>query len=218
MKVFAFDFDGVIIDSTKFLAENYKRFLKSKGVEPSKEDLDFFFSNTIDRILEYLYEKYKIKISKKEVEDYFFEKEKEFVEEFKNSEHIDWLKKTIKLLKDKEFKVIVLSHSPFERINYSLSAFGIKDLFDEIISDERIPTDKIDYFIDYIYYNRVDEPYLIDDSPRIAMKAVKNNISTLFYYNPLRLSLKDAKKLAKSLNIPLIKDFEELYNYVKEKF
>jgi len=129
MRVFAFDFDGVIIDSTKFLAENYKKFLKSKGIEPSEEDLDFFFSNTIDKILEYLYEKYKIKISKKEVEDYFFEKEKEFVEKFKNSEHINWLKKTIELLKERGCKVIVLSHSPFERINYSLSAFGIKNLF-----------------------------------------------------------------------------------------
>jgi phosphoglycolate phosphatase-like HAD superfamily hydrolase len=215
MKVFAFDFDGVILDSTKFLAENYKNFLRNYGITPSEEDLDFFFSNTIDKIIEYLNEKYKINVDKKIVEDYFFKKEKEFLNGFRNSEHIKDLKEIINILQNKGFKVIILSHSPFERINYAINVFGIKNLFDEIISDERIMTDKVDYFKDYIHYNKVKEAYLLDDSPKIVAKAKVNNIKPIFYYNPLRMNLESAKKFAEEINIPLIKDFKELKSFVK---
>ncbi|MEO2154665.1 MAG: hypothetical protein ABGW69_02550, partial [Nanoarchaeota archaeon] len=92
---------------------------------------------------------------------------------------------------------------------------SVKNLFDEIISDERIISDKIDYFKDYIHYNKVKEAYLLDDSPKIVAKAKVNNIEPIFYYNPLRMDFESAKKFAEEINVPLIRDFKELKNFVK---
>ncbi|MEO2154438.1 MAG: HAD family phosphatase [Nanoarchaeota archaeon] len=214
MKVFAFDFDGVIIDSTKFLVENYRKFLEKRGIKPDKEDLEFFFSNTIDNIIKYLNEKYKLNLTKKEVEDYFFIEEKRFLDGFKESDHINELKEIINYLKNKGFKMIILSHSPFERINYAIEKFRIKHLFDDIISDERILTDKIDYFTNYIHYNDVKEAYLLDDSPNLVIKAKLNNIKSFLYFNPLRITNELAEKLSKEYHIPVIKNFKEIRHHI----
>jgi len=213
MKVFAFDFDGVILDSTKLLRENYIHFLKKYGVEPDNEDIEFFYNNTVDQIIKYLNEKYKLNLIKREVEEAFFENEKLFITNFKNSEHINELKEVLDYLKNKDFKLIVLSHSPYERIIYALKKFNLKDYFDDIISDEKILTDKIDYFSNFIYYNKIKEAFLVDDSPKICLKALNYNIKPFLYYNPLRFSFEEASKFSKIYNIPLITKFSELLNY-----
>jgi phosphoglycolate phosphatase-like HAD superfamily hydrolase len=214
MDVFAFDFDGVILDSTKLLRENYLHFLKKYGITPDKNDIDFFYSNTIDNIINYLNEKYKLNLKKYEVEESFFENERSFISNFKDNNHIKKLKDILNYLKTKGFHVIILSHSPYERISYALKNFGLENYFEEIISDERIMTDKVDYFTNYVYYNKVNKAYLIDDSPKICLKALSNNINPFLYYNPLRFSLEEAEKFSKLNRIPLIKNFEELKKFV----
>jgi len=213
MKVFAFDFDGVVLDSTKLLRENYIHFLSKYGIKADKSDLEFFYNNTIDNIIKYLNEKYKLNLKKKEVENSFFENELVFIRNFKNSDHIKELKEILDYLKEKGFYLIILSHSPYDRIAYALKEFNLYYYFTEIISDEKILTDKIDYFSNFIYYNKINEAFLIDDSPKICLKAIKNNIKSFLYYNPLRMSIEESLKFSKNYNIPLIRHFSDLKKF-----
>jgi beta-phosphoglucomutase family hydrolase len=137
-----FDHDGVIVNTEPLHVEVWKEFFKQKGEVVTDEDLEdkALGKTEIDVIKTFIKDKTEAKY-----EELLKERRKLFHQFFeKNFTEIPGVKDFINSLKETKLKVGAASSSPKDRVEYSLDRLDVRDIFQTVVTAERVKKGKPD--------------------------------------------------------------------------
>ncbi len=140
MKAYIFDMDGVIANSEPVHVRTEKEVFRKHGLETTDEELASYTGVTPEFFFQDMIRKHNLDTTFDEI---FEEKDKLLFDLCeKHLEPVPGVIDLIKKLKAEGRKLAVASSSHHNFINFVLTRFGIKDLFDVIVSGQDVENGK----------------------------------------------------------------------------
>ncbi|MFC1530108.1 HAD-IA family hydrolase [Gemmatimonadota bacterium] len=133
MKVFVFDMDGVLVDTTGSLFNRYLDFLKGFGKEGSKIEFDILNGPRLPEIVAYLKEKYDLGMSEKELLAIY---QKKMAGVYDDPKLISGVREVLKAIQDNRFKIALASSAPRSAVDKVLPRLDVE--FDVIVSGDDV--------------------------------------------------------------------------------
>ncbi|MCR5350319.1 MAG: HAD-IA family hydrolase [Acholeplasmatales bacterium] len=205
IKYLFIDFNGTLLDDRQLCLDLLNDFL----TEQNKRLIDM---ETYKNIFGFPIKNYYIKAG------LTFEKESyesmaiRFIDQYKklslNCKLYDDVKDTLRYLKDKDIKLIMLSASEKNNLLFQTNYYNITDYFDEILGiDDIYANSKEEIGINYIKENNIDlnECLFIGDTTHDFEVAQKMGVKPL-----LVLCGHQSKKILDKLNVKLINSFNDI--------
>ncbi len=137
-----FDHDGVIVNTEPLHVEVWKEFFQQKGETVTDEDLEekALGKTELDVIKTFINQK-----TEEEYEELLKERRELFHQFFeKNFSEIPGVKDFIDSLRETNLKVGAASSSPKDRVEYSLNRLEVRDVFQTVVTAERVKKGKPD--------------------------------------------------------------------------
>ncbi len=205
IKAEIFDMDGVIVDSEKYFQILEKEWFSSLLGRWTEEDEKNITGRSVSDIYNVLREKYNLKIDKNLFLKQYDEIAKEVYEEkcsiFPNFINV------VDGLRKKNFKIALVSSSPYSWIEMVLKRFMIREKFDAIISADEIngkgkPSPEIYLYSAKILNLNPDECVVVEDSKNGIISAKNANMFVFGFRNGINENqdLSKADKIIYNLN------------------
>ena len=184
--VFAFDMDGVIVDTVSLFYQAYDDFLKQFGHTSTPEEHLALNGLKIKQIVAYAKKKYALPKNEEELLTLY---NQGLSVAYAHPELIPGVKRVINLLKENGFRLVLLSSSAKNNVDMVLNLFQLQKYFDFIMTGD----DAIDKSSPHTYTQLKDalnatEMYVIDDSAIALQSAAAAHVQGIFF-NPQRQKL-----------------------------
>ncbi len=215
MKTVIFDMDGVIFDTEKMIIDIYIRKAKKYNLENIEEVCVRCIGLNHDANLEVFKREYP---SVENIEEIIDEVSNEFKRDILEKGPIKkhYVNELLSFLKENGFKIGLASSTKFEMVKKELEIAGIIDYFDVVIGGDMVKKSKPQPDIFLLALEKIgskaEESYIIEDSINGTLAGVRakgNVIMVPDFVLPSEEILKE--------NILVLKDLEEVYNYINEK-
>lgn len=136
---FLFDLDGVIIDSSEFHMKAWMKYLSEKGINFSEHDFKMTFGKRNEEILR----EYFLNKSEEEIKKMSYEKEEIYRKLARGKlRPIEGSIEILKFLKEKGFRLALVSSTPKENIDFIFKELGLEGIFEAVISGSDIKAGK----------------------------------------------------------------------------
>lgn len=207
-EAFLFDLDGVIIDSSEFHKKSWMVLMSSNGINFSEED----FKRTFGKRNEEILKEYFPNLPEREIKRMSYEKEELYRKFAKcNIKPIDGSIEIIKFIKEKGFKLALVSSTPRENIDFIFKELNLGEIFNTVVSGTDIKVGKPNPECYLVAAQKLDikpqKCYVVEDSEH-GLQAGKSAGSKCIGITTTHKELKNADIV--------IKNFKEMKEFLSE--